>query len=397
LLKPGTIEASEIWKRFRNDERPTYLQDRIAMVGDRLKKRDGDSWRWALREINFQAKPGESWALVGANGAGKSTMLKIISRVMYQTAGHLQLAGRVGALIEVRAGISPLLTGRENIFLTGSIMGLKRRDVAKRFDEIVAFANLEGAVDRQVKYYSSGMQMRLGFAVAAHLDPEILLVDEVLAVGDATFQQRCLDRIREVLNEGTTLLFVSHDLAAVEASCTNGVWMHNGEVQTVGPIREVLTSYRGAVEGEAESRPAIAGELMPRDVKASGPDGELAKTGGPLEVSMTLTAEESHRAWIYLGVSEGAATPIFLINPGRETELERGENHVRCTIPSLPLPSGRFYLWAGVYRGWTEGRELLTWQPLAHFDVYGPELDAAPKAVVRLSPIQIESIWEIGG
>jgi ABC-type polysaccharide/polyol phosphate transport system ATPase subunit len=397
LLKPGTIEASEIWKRFRNDERPTYLQDRIAMVGDRLKKRDGDSWRWALREINFQAKPGESWALVGANGAGKSTMLKIISRVMYQTAGHLELAGRVGALIEVRAGISPLLTGRENIFLTGSIMGLKRRDVAKRFDEIVAFANLEGAVDRQVKYYSSGMQMRLGFAVAAHLDPEILLVDEVLAVGDATFQQRCLDRIREVLNEGTTLLFVSHDLAAVEASCTNGVWMHNGEVQTVGPIREVLTNYRGAVEGEAESRPAIAGELTPRDVKASGPGGELAKTGGPLEVSMTLTAQESHRAWIYLGVSEGAATPIFLINPGRETELERGENHVHCTIPSLPLPSGRFYLWAGVYRGWTEGRELLSWQPLAHFDVYGPELDAAPKAVVRLSPIQIESVWDFSG
>jgi ABC-type polysaccharide/polyol phosphate transport system ATPase subunit len=388
LLSKGTIEASEIWKRFRNDER-------IAMVGDRLKKREGDSWRWALREIDFQAKPGESWALVGANGAGKSTMLKIISRVMYQTAGRMELAGRVGALIEVRAGIAPLLTGRENIYLTGSIMGLRRKEVARRFDEIVAFANLEAAVDRQVKYYSSGMQIRLGFAVAAHLDPDILLVDEVLAVGDATFQQRCLDRIREVLNEGTTLLFVSHDLAAVEATCTNGVWMHNGEVQTVGPIREVLTSYRGAVEGEAESRPAIAGELMPSDVKAGAPDGGLAKTGGPLEVSFTLTAQESHRAWIYLGVSEGAATPIFLINPGREAELERGANTVRCTIPSLPLPSGRFYVWAGVYRGWTEGRELLSWQPLTQFDVYGPELDAAPKAVVRLSPIQIDSAWEI--
>jgi ABC-type polysaccharide/polyol phosphate transport system ATPase subunit len=391
------IEASEIWKRFRNDERPTYLQDRIAMVGDRLKKREGDSWRWALREIDFQAKPGESWALVGANGAGKSTMLKIISRVMYQTAGRMELAGRVGALIEVRAGIAPLLTGRENIYLTGSIMGLRRKEVARRFDEIVAFANLEAAVDRQVKYYSSGMQIRLGFAVAAHLDPDILLVDEVLAVGDATFQQRCLDRIREVLNEGTTLLFVSHDLAAVEATCTNGVWMHNGEVQTVGPIREVLSKYRGAVEGEAEARPAIAGELRPSDVKAGAPDGGLAKTGGPLEVSFTLTAQESHRAWVYLGVSEGAATPIFLINPGREAELERGENHVRCTIPSLPLPSGRFYVWAGVYRGWTEGRELLSWQPLTQFDVYGPELDAAPKAVVRLSPIQIDSSWEIGG
>ncbi|HEV7163456.1 MAG TPA: ABC transporter ATP-binding protein, partial [Solirubrobacteraceae bacterium] len=205
------------------DERPTYLQDRLAVFGDRLRSRQGESWRWALNDISLRAEPGESWALVGANGAGKSTLLKIISRVMYQTAGKLEMAGRVGALIEVRAGLTPLLTGRENIYLTGSIMGLKRRDVARRFDEIVAFAELERAVDRQVKYYSSGMQMRLGFAVAAHLQPDILLVDEVLAVGDASFQQRCLDQIRAVLNEGTTLLFVSHDLAAVEASCTNGI------------------------------------------------------------------------------------------------------------------------------------------------------------------------------
>jgi ABC-type polysaccharide/polyol phosphate transport system ATPase subunit len=395
-LLNGTIESSEIWKRFRNDERPTYLQDRIAMIGDRVKKRDTESWRWALKEIDFQAKPGESWALVGANGAGKSTMLKIISRVMYQTAGRMELAGRVGALIEVRAGIAPLLTGRENIYLTGSIMGLKRRDVARRFDEIVAFAELDAAVDRQVKYYSSGMQIRLGFAVAAHLDPDILLVDEVLAVGDATFQQRCLDRIREVLNEGTTLLFVSHDLAAVEATCTNGVWMHNGEVQIRGPIREVLGNYRRAVEGEAEARPTLDGDLKLSDVSAGAPDGGLPKTGGPLEISLTLTADESHRAWIYLGVSEGVATPIFLVNPGRETNLEPGPNPVRCLIPSLPLPRGRYFVWAGVYRGWTEGRELLTWQPLTHFDVYGPELDAAPKAVVRLSPIQLDSTWEVG-
>ena len=219
-MRDGTIVGEELWKRFRLDERPTYLQDRISGLGDRLRSREGESWRWALSDISFRAEPGESWALVGANGAGKSTLLKIISRVMYQTAGRLEIAGRVGALIEVRAGITPLLTGRENIYVTGSIMGLKRRDVARRFDEIVAFAELEDAVDRQVKYYSSGMQMRLGFSVAAHLQPDILLVDEVLAVGDATFQQRCLDRIRAVLSEGTTLLFVSHDLAAVEATCS---------------------------------------------------------------------------------------------------------------------------------------------------------------------------------
>ncbi len=395
MLPKGTIEASEIWKRFRLDERPTYLQDRIAQVGDRIKSRNAESWRWALRDISFRAEPGESWALVGANGAGKSTLLKIISRVMYQTAGSMELAGRVGALIEVRAGIAPLLTGRENIYLTGSIMGLKRRDVSRRFDEIVEFAELNAAVDRQVKYYSSGMQMRLGFAVAAYLGPDILLVDEVLAVGDATFQQRCLDRIRHVLAEGTTLLFVSHDLAAVEATCANGIWIHNGAIETMGPIRDVLGAYRGAVEGEAKSRTGPRGRIDVLRVEATGEEGELPKTGGGLRVDLTLHTPEPYRAWIYLGVSEGAATPIFLLNPGRETMLEPGSTQVRCSIPSLPLPRGRYYLWIGVYRGHTQGEELIGWQPLSQFDVYGPELDAAPRAVVRLSPLHGESDWEI--
>jgi ABC-type polysaccharide/polyol phosphate transport system ATPase subunit len=394
-LRDGTIEATEIWKRFRLDERPTYLQDRIALVGDRLKNRSGESWRWALSDISFRSEPGESWALVGANGAGKSTLLKIISRVMYQTAGSMELSGRVGALIEVRAGIAPLLTGRENIYLTGSIMGLKRRDVARRFDEIVTFAELEGAVDRQVKYYSSGMQMRLGFAVAAHLEPDILLVDEVLAVGDATFQQRCLDRIRQVLAEGTTLLFVSHDLAAVEASCTNGIWIHNGQIQTMGPIRDVLSDYRGAVEGNAKERSQIEGLIKVSNVDAGSPEGGLTHTGGTLNVDLTLHTDQRYRAWVYLGISEGAATPIFLVNPGRETILEPGDTQVRCSIPALPLPSGKYYVWGGVYKNWTQGEELIGWQPLTEFDVYGPELDAAPRAVVRLSPLHVDSDWAI--
>jgi ABC-type polysaccharide/polyol phosphate transport system ATPase subunit len=394
-LHNGTIEAAEIWKRFRLDERPTYLQDRVAQIGDRLKRRHSESWRWALRDVTFRAAPGESWAVVGANGAGKSTLLKIISRVMYQTAGRMELAGRVGALIEVRAGIAPLLTGRENIYLTGSIMGIKRRDVARRFDEIVAFAELEAAIDRQVKYYSTGMQMRLGFAVAAYLEPDILLVDEVLAVGDATFQQRCLDRIREVLNEGTTLLFVSHDLAAVEASCSNGIWMHNGEIRTMGPIREVLSAYRGAVEGDAKERSRIEGVIKVTDIEATSPDGGLAKTGQPLNVDLTLHSNDRYRAWVYLGVTEGAATPIFLLNPGRETILEPGSTRVRCTIPAIPLPSGRYYVWIGVYRNWTHGDDLVSWQPLTEFDVYGPELDAAPRAIVRLAPLHVESDWAI--
>ena len=394
-MREGTVRTTEVWKKFRQDDRPSYLQDRVATLKDRIQGRSRPSWRWALSDIDFSAEPGESWALVGANGAGKSTLLKILTRVMYPTAGRVDVTGRVGALIEVRAGISPLLTGRENIYLTGSLMGLKRRDVASRFDEIVAFAELEDAVDRQVKYYSTGMQMRLGFGVAAHLEPDLLFVDEVLAVGDASFQQRCLERIRYVLGQGTTLLFVSHDLAAVEATCANGVWLHNGGIRTRGPIREVLNDYRAAVEGEAESRPQIEGLLKVSKIEATSPDGGLPKTGGRLDVDISIHSDERYRAWVYLGVSEGAATPIFLLNPGRETMFEFGQTDVHCTIGSLPLPAGRYYLWGGVYKNWTNGEELVGWQPLTHFDVYGPELDAAPRAVVRLSPLHVDSEWEI--
>jgi ABC-type polysaccharide/polyol phosphate transport system ATPase subunit len=394
-LPKGTVDASEIWKRFRADDRPTYLQDQIAAARERVTRGSTARYRWVLSDVGFRAEPGQSWGLIGANGAGKSTLLKILTRVMYPTAGKVTVEGRVGALIEVRAGISPLLTGRENIYLTGSIMGLKRNEVAKRFDDIVSFANLEAAVDRQVKYYSTGMQMRLGFGVAAFLSPDVLLVDEVLAVGDATFQQRCLERIRTVLSEGSTLVFVSHDLAAIEATCENGMWLAGGTVQKKGPMRDVLAAYRAAVEGEAaEAKPEISGLIKVRDVTASGRGGELAKTGEPLDVTMTIETPDEHRAWIYLGVTQGAATPIFLVNPGREHILKPGTTELKMEISSLPLPAGRYYLWGGIYKNWTNGVPLIDWQPMARFDAYGPELDAAPKAVVRLSPLHVDTEWE---
>ena len=195
--------------------------------------------------------------------------------------------------------------------------------------------------------------------------------------------------------EGTTLLFVSHDLAAVEATCSQGIWIHNGKIETAGPIRDILAAYRGKVEGDAKQRSQIEGLIRVSEIEATAPGGGLAKTGGSLDVSFTLRSDERYRAWIYLGVSEGAATPIFLVNPGRETVVERGLTHVRCTIPSLPLPSGRYYVWGGIYKDWTQGDELVGWQPLTEFDVYGPEIDAAPKAIVRLSPVYVDTDWAI--
>jgi ABC-type polysaccharide/polyol phosphate transport system ATPase subunit len=389
-LREGTVNASQVWKRFRVDARPTYLQDQLGAVADRILRKESDSWRWVLRDVEFRAEPGESWGLVGANGAGKSTLLKILTRVMYPTAGRVDVAGRVGALIEVGAGIAPLLTGRENIYLTGTLMGLKRKEISRRFDDIVEFAGLEAAVDRQTKYYSSGMQMRLGFSVAAYLEPEVLLVDEALAVGDANFQQRCFERMRHVLNQGTTLVLVSHDLAAVEASCANALWLNRGEVQSVGAVRDVLEDYRRSVEGTAAHQ-ATDGLLRLRGLEVS----TTVETGGPLRASFVLESDEECPAWVYLGVSEGAATPIFLVNPGHETIVRPGETHVSCTFSRLPLPMGRYYLWGAAFRDSSHGQELLSWQPLAEFAVHGPPLDASPGAIMRLSPVHVDSEWRI--
>ena len=171
------IQASEIWKRFRSDQRKPRLRDEVERLIDRARGESDRGFRWALRDIDFEVEPGGSIGLIGANGSGKSTLLKILTRVMYPTAGNVSIRGRVGALIEVRSGIHPELTGRDNIFLMGSLMGLTRKRIAERFDAIVAFAELEQAIYRQVKYYSTGMQMRLGFGVAAFLEPDVLLVD----------------------------------------------------------------------------------------------------------------------------------------------------------------------------------------------------------------------------
>jgi len=182
----------------------------------------------------------------------------------------------------------------------------------------------------------------------------------------------------------------------VEASCANGVWVHNGAVQARGPVREVLGEYRAAVEGQAAgSKLNVTGRLGVRDAQARTRDGELPKTGGPIDVELTLHSDESHRAWIYLGITEGAATPIFLLNPGREVHLSPGSTRIRCGIPALPLPRGRYYVWGGVFANWTNGEELIGWQPITHFDVYGPDMDAAPRGIVRLSPVHVASNWEI--
>ena len=392
MLPDGSIDAQHVWKRFRADRRRKLLRDRLDLLWAGMRGRSNRGWRWALRDVDLIAEPGESVALIGPNGSGKTTLLKILSRVMYPYAGRVQAAGRVGALIEVRAGIHQDLTGRENVYLYGSLLGLRRREVAQRFDDIVAFAELEDAIDRQVKFYSQGMQMRLGFAVAAFLEPDVLLVDEVLAVGDAAFQQKCLDRMRTVLTQGTTLVFVSHDLAAVEATCRRGIWLRQGVVEKDGPVRDVLQGYRQSVEESAVSSFQTNGLVRLVKVETGGQNGDAPKTDGPFTIRLIIESPERRSGMIYLGVSEGTPAPIFLLR--RDVPLRSGQTEVQCVIPRIPLPRGRFYLWAGVFDA--KGHDLLPWHPAAQFDMSGPDLYDGPHAIPRLAPIHVGAEWELG-
>jgi ABC-type polysaccharide/polyol phosphate transport system ATPase subunit len=386
----GTIDAVGLWKRFRADRQRGRLLDELARIrhGD-----DGSRWRWALRDVGFHVDPGESVGLVGANGSGKSTLLKVLTGVMYPHAGRLSVAGRVGALIEVVSGIHHELTGRENLFLYGSLMGLPRSVVAAKFDELVAFAELEDAIDRQVKYYSLGMQMRLGFSVAAFLDADVLLVDEVLAVGDSAFQHKCLDRMREVITGGTTLVLVSHDLAALEATCRRGVWMRRGAVTLDGPIGSVLDGYRGAIGRAAEAATLDDTEAEVRLISAEvrGPDDGSPRTDEPLDVTLTIWSSRARFSLVGLGVSEGPAAPIWVV--AHEPRLEAGTTVLRCRAGRQPLPRGRYTVWACVAEPW--GNDLVPWHPVATFDLYGPDLDPSPLAVVRPSPVYVPAAWNV--
>ena len=237
------IEVENLSKRFRlSADRPSDLRE--ALVG-RVRKKSPDPSRefWALQDISFAVEPGNAMGIVGHNGSGKSTMLKILTGMMKPTSGAIRTRGRIGALIEVGAGFHMDLSGRENVFLNGSILGLSRREIARKFDAIVDFAGLEQFIDTPVKRYSSGMYMRLGFAIAAHIDPDILIVDEVLAVGDTQFRRKCMARMKEFVHNGGTILFVSHAMAEVAELCERCVWLDHGRILHDGPTQEAIDRY----------------------------------------------------------------------------------------------------------------------------------------------------------
>jgi ABC-type polysaccharide/polyol phosphate transport system ATPase subunit len=238
------VEAHELTKRYRigDNWRPT-LREALSPASLRGRSEDRHREHWALRGVSFMVDEGEVVGLVGRNGAGKTTLLKILARITEPTAGVARMRGRVGALLEVGTGFHPELTGRENIFLNGAILGMKRRQIRMRFDDIVEFAGVEKFLDTPVKRYSSGMYLRLAFAVAAHVEPDIVVVDEVLAVGDAEFQRRCLGRMSEFAREGRTVFFVSHDLGAIAQMCQRAIWLENGRIEHDGSAAQSIDLY----------------------------------------------------------------------------------------------------------------------------------------------------------
>jgi lipopolysaccharide transport system ATP-binding protein len=242
------VVFDRVWKKFRTGETHDSLRDLIPAAIGRLFRPAPSSLLaahefWAISDVSFEVGPGGVLGIIGHNGAGKSTALKLLSRILRPTAGRAEVRGRVGALIEVAAGFHPDLTGRENVFLQGAILGMTRADTAARFDEIVAFAELERFIDTPVKHYSSGMNARLGFAVVAHLEPEVLLVDEVLAVGDMAFQQKCYARMRRFKDEGVAMVFVSHNLTAIAQLCDTTVLLSAGRAVATGRTAEVIARY----------------------------------------------------------------------------------------------------------------------------------------------------------
>jgi lipopolysaccharide transport system ATP-binding protein len=298
----NVIEVRGIGKRYRlgaaGDRQYSYksLRDILAEVPRKLFRRHeakAPPTFWALKDISFDVAEGEVVGLIGRNGAGKSTFLKVLSRVTDPTEGRILLHGRIGSLLEVGTGFHPELTGRENIFLNGAILGMRRAEIVRHFDAIVAFAEVEKFIDTPVKHYSSGMYLRLAFAVAAHLDPEILLVDEVLAVGDAAFQKKCLGKMADVSQQGRTVVFVSHNMTALRSLCTRAVWLNEGKVMEDGPAGAVVDHYlQKNATSNLESRwddPATApgdhrARLHLARVNLKGDDTDQITVETPLEI-----------------------------------------------------------------------------------------------------------------
>jgi len=360
------ISFDNVSKRFRlYRDKPRSFQELVLNIL-RLKGRGPREEFWALRNVSFEVQQGEMLGLIGPNGAGKSTILKLVSRVIKPTSGQIITHGRVSALLELGVGFHPDLTGRENVFLNGSILGLSRKQIKRRFDSIVDFAGIESFIDAPVRLYSSGMYMRLGFAIAVHSDPEILLIDEVLAVGDHNFQNKCLDKIRELKKKGITVIFVSHDLEKIRSMCDRAIWIEQGQIQSAGEVEPVVYAYldgmvsRGTASrepaGDADSHRWGSRKVELERVElldASAKPRRAFATGDEMTVRLYYQAHQRiERPQFGLAIYHESGAHISGPNnvfAGYEVKSIEGSGYMDYHIPRLPLLPDRYLITAAIH------------------------------------------------
>lgn len=399
-MKP-VIRFSNVSKRYNLGLTRASLPSVVSQWARQALRRDKSSadrkYHWALRDVSFDLEKGQSLALVGPNGAGKSTILKLLAKITNPTSGEVEVRGQLSALIELGAGFHPDLTGRENIFLNGTILGLTYREIQKRYDEIVAFSEIEEFMDTPVKRYSSGMTVRLGFAVASCIEPDILLVDEVLAVGDASFRQKCIERIKTLLDNGTSLIFVSHDMGLVRAVCERAIYIEHGQVQNAGTSGEIIDIYNQVLDrrriekmNRADGEVDVEGGVEVTKVEVFGTDGQPVREiygDEPLEVRVKYTAYKNlgkSNAIVLIYRSDGlpcANMRSYL--DGYPMSIEKGEGEYSVRIEPLQLFGGTYYAitWImnaddsdGIAYGASEWFEVRNRAPgrEAHIAVYEP-------------------------
>ncbi len=387
-----TVEKISKWYRKYHAGRPETLKE--ALLSGLRRMQPAEQF-WALQEVSFTVPSGRMLGVVGANGAGKSTLLRLVGGVGFPDRGSIRVQGRIGALLDLGAGFHPDLTGRENVFINGIISGLTRREVAERLDEIIAFSELEAFIDNPLRTYSTGMQMRLAFAVAAHIDPEVLLVDEVLAVGDLAFQRKCLDRIAQFKRSGCTILLVSHDTSTIKNLCDEALWLRRGQVAAHGPTEVVVGAYVAEMSAETrrrtpEAQPAIltpsgtelrmnqnrfgSQEISLNEVRLLSKHGFAVKeleSGEALRVEIDYTASQPVSEPIF-GVAITRPDDLVCYDSSNQTALKlgvlQGQGQVAVTFERLDLIGGPYFIDVGVYeREWTYAYDY-------HWHVYPLEI-----------------------
>jgi ABC-type polysaccharide/polyol phosphate transport system ATPase subunit len=355
----AAIAIEAVSKRFRlYHERPSSLKERIL----RFRRPRAEEF-WALRDVGFDVPHGKTWGLVGPNGSGKTTLLKLIGGILRPTEGRLTTRGRIAALLELGAGFHPELTGRENVYLNASILGLSKQETDRYFDDIVGFAEIEDFIDNQVKYYSSGMFVRLGFAVAVHVDPEILLVDEVLAVGDEGFQKKCLDRVGAMQKEGRTIVFVTHAMAFVQQICDHATLLDGGRMRASGDTEHVIREFRAVM---ARRRTGVADEAATHEVEiadvnlldAKGAPNTMVAPGQSLTVQIELRANRPVESPVVtVGIHNARDEWVFTSDTERlGVDLGRvdGKLRVMFDLKAIPLLEGQYFITIGVRDGASE-------------------------------------------